>query len=177
MRHCKRPREAHSRPSSPPSLPKAFEPAPAAQRLEGLLVPFPAAPPELPHGGEVERPLGLEGADVGAAEEVLVVGHGGHQQRGAVALDEVSHRRELGAGEAGRGPDHGADAPEEPAGEPVERPAPGGQGEDRHVVRLPVRAGVLEVVEELQDDAVAEEEVRFVPGQAAGHQIAVGEHR
>lgn len=40
-----------------------------------------------------------------------------------------------------------------------------------------VRGDVLKVVEELEERAVAEEELGFGVGQRAGHEIAVGEHR
>ena len=55
-------------------------------------------------------------------------------------------------------------------------PAPRGAGEEGLVSGRHVRCDVLQVVQELQEDPVAESEALQARGRASGHEVEVGEH-
>ena len=113
-------------------------------------------------GAERDRPAGLEPAPEPAREASGLQRDAAHEQRPAVAADEVQAVGEGGSREGAV--ERRVDEAGEPSRGLVERPSARGPREERLVPRREVVLDVLQVVEQLQEDAVAEGEALLIGG-------------
>jgi hypothetical protein len=131
---------------------------------------------QAPVRAERDRPLPAEAGTESAREAVRVSGDGADQQRAAVSADEVDPIGELRPRERPGLEDQIHEACELSRGD-VERTPAGGAGEERLVPGRQVLFDVLQVVEELQEDAVAEGEALVGLARRLRHQMQIREHR
>ena len=115
-------------------------------------------------GAERDRPPGLEPAPEPAREASGLQRDAADEQRPAVAADEVQAVGERGSCESAV--ERRVDEAGEPSRGLVERPSARGSREERLVPRREVVLDVLQVVEQLQEDAVAEGEALLIGGRA-----------